>query len=369
MLIIKNLIVILLLLLITACGSSSSGNSDSPGSPPAQGTRVLGMDIKPDPRVDPKIGYSTAYDQAVAMGVREVSVSLDWALLEPTEGNYDNTWPATIESYYPSQTGDLTLVLRPLDTIGPSLPSDLVGKAFNDPLVITAFDNFLTNLHGQLTTLNATGKLKWIHVGNEIDASLGSDVTKWAQWQAFFVAAKNKIETLWGAGIVVSSIVEFSALEDVNIRAQYLSFLPQLDSAALTYYPLNADFTMRPPATVATDFDLMTSAITTKPILLQENGYPSSMVNNSSETLQADFISAVFKAWDKHMDRISLIDFTWQYDVDEATVDQWVMDFGLSGNNEFKYYLWTLGLSNYDGTEKLALQRLRDELQARGWAQ
>ena len=162
--IVKNLIVIFLLLLITGCGSSGGGGSSNPNLPPAQGTRVLGMDVKPDPRVDPMIGYSTAYDQAVAMGVREVSVSLDWALLEPTEGNYDNTWPATIESYYPSQTGDLTLVLRPLDTIGPSLPGDLAGRAFNDSLVIAAFDNFLTNLHGQLTALNLSGKLKWIHV-------------------------------------------------------------------------------------------------------------------------------------------------------------------------------------------------------------
>jgi len=364
MLIIKNLIVILLLLLIAGCGSSGGGSNNS-NLPPAQGTRVLGLDVKSVLTVS----YATAYDQAVALGVREVSVSLDWAQLEPTEGNYDNSLLSTINSFYPIQTGDLTLVLRPLDTVGPSLPSDLVGRAFNDPLVITAFDNFLTNLHGQLTTLNATGKLKWIHVGNEIDASLGSDATQWTQWQEFFVAAKSKIKSLWGPNVIVSSIIQFSALENTAIRTQYLSFLPQIDSAALTYYPLNADFTMRPPATVATDFDLMTSTILTKPILLQESGYPSSMVNNSSETLQADFISAVFKAWDKHLDRINLIDFTWQYDVDEATADQWVIDYGLPGNNEFKYYLWTLGLSNYDGTEKLALQRLRDELQARGWGQ
>ncbi len=69
-------------------------------------------------------------------------------------------------------------------------------------------------------------------------------------------------------------------------------------------------------------------------------------------------------------DRISLIDFAWQYDVSQATVDQWVIDFGMTGQpneNAFKQYLWTLGLSNYDGSEKLALQRLRDELQARAW--
>jgi hypothetical protein len=61
---------------------------------------------------------------------------------------------------------------------------------------------------------------------------------------------------------------------------------------------------------------------------------------------------------------------TWQYDVSDATASQWVIDYGLSGQpyeNEFKQYLLTLGLSHNDGTEKPALQRLRDELQSRAW--
>jgi len=47
-----------------------------------------------------------------------------------------------------------------------------------------------------------------------------------------------------------------------------------------------------------------------------------------------------------------------------------VIDYGMSGQpneNEFKHYLWSLGLRNYDSTEKLALQRLRNELVARDW--
>ena len=230
----------------------------------------------------------------------------------------------------------------------------------------------LTNLHAQLSSLNASGKLKWIHIGNEIDATLGSDASQWAKWQTFFKAAKARIKSLWGSNVNVSSIVQFSALNTLDIHTQYLNFLPNLDSAVLTYYPLNTDFTMRPVSSIAADFDLMVSTITDKPILLQECGYASSVVNKSSEAQQAEFISAVFKAWDKHITRISLIDFSWQYDVSESQADQWVLDYGMSGQtneNEFKHYLWTLGLSQYDTTEKLALQRLKDELKARSWEQ
>jgi hypothetical protein len=362
---IYSLSISLLFLLLTSCGGGSNSSSDN-GQPPTQGSRVLGMDIKTVPMVD----YGTAYLQATALGVREVSVSLDWSLLEPSEGNYDNTLTGIIDSFYPTQTGDLTLVLRPLDTSGPRLPADLAGRTFDDPLVIAAFENFLTHLHNQLPTLNASGKLKWIHVGNEIDTYLGSDSTRWTAWQTFFSAAKAKIETLWGTGVIVSSVAQYSVLTNNSSRPFYLTLLPDLHSAVFTYYPLNADFTVEATSQVKTDFDFMTSTLSGKPIILQECGYPSDVLNNSSEMQQADFVSAVFNAWDTHRDQIDVIDFTWQYDVDEATADQWVIDYGMSGQpnaDKFKTYLWTLGLSYNDSTEKQAMQRLRDELQARSW--
>lgn len=360
-----SFLITLLFLLLTSCGGGSGSDPNS-GQPPAQGSRVLGLDIKSVPLVD----YGTAYLQATALGVREVSVSLDWSLLEATEGNYDDTLPDIIDSFYPTQTGDLTLVLRPLDTAGPRLPADLAGRALDDPLVIAAFENFLTHLHDQLPTLNASGKLKWIHVGNEIDAYLGSNSARWTAWQTFFTAAKTQIENLWGSGVIVSSVAQYGALTNNSIRPFYLTLLPDLDSAAFTYYPLNADFTVEALSQVVTDFDFMASTLPGKPIILQECGYPSDTLNNSSEMQQADFISAVFNAWDTHREQINVIDFAWQYDVDEATADQWVIDYGMSGQpnaDKFKTYLWTLGLGNNDSTEKQAWQRLRDELQTRSW--
>ncbi len=359
---------LLLILCLAACGGGGDGSDDAPTAPPAQGARILGMDVKETPSVT----YAVAYDEAVGLGVREVSVSLDWVGLEPTVGNYDDTLPGLIETFYPTQNADLTLVLRPLDTAGPRVPADLAGMPFDHPAVIAAFENFLTHLHGQLSNLNASGRLRWIHVGNEIDSDLGSDGAKWTQWQTFFSAAKIRIENLWGAAIEVSSVVQFGGLKNPAVLARYSNLLPLLDSAAVTYYPLDTDLTMRAPTEVAADFNYLVNAISGKQILLQECGYASSAINLSSEDRQAEFVTAVFDAWDTHRERIDLIDFAWQYDVSEATVDQWVIDYGMSGQaneNEFKHYLWSLGLGNYDSTEKLALQRLRDELAARAWIQ
>ncbi|GMR14652.1 MAG: hypothetical protein BMS9Abin30_0257 [Gammaproteobacteria bacterium] len=51
----------------------------------------------------PLVDYATAYGQATALGVREVSVSLDWALFEPTTvGVYTDSFGrlATSLSFY-----------------------------------------------------------------------------------------------------------------------------------------------------------------------------------------------------------------------------------------------------------------------------
>ena len=312
-----------LALLLTSCGGGGGGSSGGNSNLPlAQGSRILGLDVKSAPSVT----YAQAYAQAMALGAREVSVSLDWEALEPTSGSYDDTLPDIIDTFYPLQSGDTTLVLRPLDTAGARLPTDLAGRPFDDPVVISAFEDFLTHLHGRLGNLNASGKLKWIHVGNEINAPLGNDATQWSQWEIFFTAAKARIQSLWGTSVVVSSVIQFEALNDANIRARYLSFLPRLDASALTYYPLEADFTVKSTSTVAIDFNIMVNTISSKTILMQECGFPSSNIINSSETRQAEFISAVFAAWDTHRDRIQLIDFTWKYEVAEANVNQWVID-------------------------------------------
>lgn len=352
----------IMMLLLFGCGGGSDSDTTASG-PPNQGSRILGMDVNETPTVT----YVTAYDQAMNIGVREVSVALDWSLLEPSVGNYDNTLPDIMDDFYPVQISDLALILRPLDTAGPSLPAELIGRSFDDPAVIAAFENFLTNLHARLPKLNTSGKLKWIQIGNEIDAHLGSDANRWAQWQTFFRAAKAKARSLWGTNVEISSIAQFSVLSDTNKKVLYLNLLSDFDNAAFTYYPLNANFTVRPVSSVATDFAMMVNEIPAKHILLQECGYPSGATNNSSELQQADFISAVFKAWDTNINRIRLIDFTWQYDVSSSTLDQWVIDYGMAGTPyeaTFRAYLGTLGLSN-----KAAMQRLREELQARKWGQ
>jgi len=301
-----------------------------------------------------------------------VAENLERFRIARTDGEFDDQVVESIEQFLPHRNEVVEIFIALSQYLDHEEVATKLHRFFEGIYEYTTRPETVTNLHAHLPTLNASGKLKWIHIGNEIDAYLGNDTARWAQWQTFFQAAKVKVRSLWGTGVSVSSIVQFSVLNDMNKKALYLNLLPDLDNAVLTYYPLNADFTVRPVSTVAIDFALMVNEIPDKNILLQECGYPSSSVNSSSETQQADFISAVFEAWDNNINRIRFIDLAWQYDVSSTTVDQWVIDFSMSGNPDesaFRAYLSTLGLSNYDSTEKAAMQRLRKELQARRWQQ
>ncbi len=128
----------------------------------------------------------------------------------------------------------------------------------------------LNNLHAQLPDLNASGKLKCIHVGNEIDAYLGDDAVNWARWRPFFCVGKAKIKALGGADVVATGIVRYAALRDADKRAPYLDLVPELDSAVFPCYPLDDDFRVRPRSTMATDFGFKVAAVGDKTILLRD---------------------------------------------------------------------------------------------------
>jgi hypothetical protein len=239
----RLLVIIILLLASIGCNSGDSSDEsccDNSSSVVPKGDRILGIDVN-----DSQIGtYDEAFDLALSLGMDQVHISLNWDQVEPTVGNYDNSIPDLIDLYYPVKGTYVTIVLRPINTGNTTLPADIIGLPFDNGAVISAFENFLTHLHGRSPNLNASGNLIGIHVGNEIDATLGDNTTAWSQWTTFFDAAKVKIKSLWGASIHVSATVQFSALTDAAIRTNYLNFAPHGDVVVINYYPLQPDFTV-----------------------------------------------------------------------------------------------------------------------------
>jgi hypothetical protein len=203
-----------------------------------------------------------------------------------------------------------------------------------------------------------------LSIGNEIDASLGTDAQKWAAFTTFYAETSAHARTL-RPNLVVGTKGMFDGV--TGDSADYFQEINQYsDAVFVTYYPLNSVFTVRDPNTVHEDFEKLVNLYPEKEIYLLELGYPSSEVCDSTETKQAQFISETFQAWDTHAEQIKVINFAWLYEVSPDTVKGHEEYYGFE-NRGFAAYLGSIGFLNYDGSEKSAYGRLKAEADARGW--
>ncbi len=362
----------LLLLAFAGCtsGDDPAGPTDpdgTPDDPPAAGARILALDVNEAAGVS----YADAMQAALDLGVQDVKQSYDW---DATVAGFDGAdWPAVTNAFFAQVDCQVTLVLRPVDTTGPTYPAGVPTTPLDHPDAVTAFGALVDSLWVRMPDLRAGDRIGAILVGNEVDAYLGTDAGLWAQYGRFLAAARARILARdWGAAPpLVSCTIMSGGARDPDVRALYVQHvLPHCDQVAINYYPLDTDFTMRPPDDVAADLTRLAGWFPDHTIRLQECGYPSGSGAGSSEAAQAAFIDAVFAAWDQLAVRIVHIDFTWQHDVSDATADAWVSEYGMAGHLHaaaFRSYLRTLGLRHHDGTAKPAWQRLADAAAARGW--
>lgn len=109
---------------------------------------------------------------------------------------------------------------------------------------------------------------------------------------------------------------------------------------------------------------------TSQPIYFAECGYASSTLCNSSETIQADFWTEVFNAWDTYQDNIPYITVFKSTDWSAAAVNELGEYYNLQ-DTIFKEYLRTLGVRTWvgDGTNKEAYERILCELNQRDWCE
>lgn len=108
------------------------------------------------------------------------------------------------------------------------------------------------------------------------------------------------------------------------------------------------------PSVVHQHFDQFTALFPGETIWIPEVGYQSgSSYCNSSETKQAQFYHELFTAWDDHIGEIDLILIDWLHEATPEQVEEWEECYGLSTPG-FVEYLSTLGLRNYDHTDKYA---------------
>jgi hypothetical protein len=382
----------ILIFLNNNCAPTSSSSDE--GSPTTttqvvhKGDRLLGAHLG-----QPANGFSVGYSKAQAIAFDFFNLHLIWGAgafsgtlpVTPLESNasanclsastYDTTLLSIARTFYQSQGKQVSLNIGTYDTNNKFVPACAVSMAFNSATVKTMFQYLLDVTFAELNTSPALDLLS-LNIGNEVDVSLGSCATPltgaWAAYKDFYDASATYARTK-RSGLKVGVTGTFAGLTDSSTSACMALLNANSDVISVTYYPMNADFTMKDPSVIAADFAKLVALYPSKPIYIQEIGYSSgSSYVGSSEAKQATFVQNVFSAWDTYKDNIKAISFLSIHEQSSTATADFGVQYGVcpgTSCNAFKNYLQYLGLRTYsgDGTDKAAFTTLDSQAQSRGW--
>jgi hypothetical protein len=321
---------------------------------------IIGIDVSTFPQ-NAGFNYDSCFLLGKNLGMGSVGIFQNWTAIETTPFTYDFAIMDIANYYYPAYSMPVDLTITPIHTNNLEVPSDLTSMAFDDPIFINRFKTLLDSIKVHIPNVT----LSSLVIGSEFDVYLGTDAALWMQYANFYNSVLSYAKTLW-PGLNVATELTFNGITSQNGFAQALN--TNSDFIGVSYYPLNSDFTVKPVSTIPVDFETLVGLYPSKPICFYQYGYPSGTVCNSSETLQARFITQTFATWDTYAANIRMIDFTWLHDLDTALVNYYGTYYGLT-DTVFLEYLHTLGLRRWDanGTNKAAFEELQCQAKQRGY--
>ena len=359
---------ILIIILLSACSGGSNDNSSQPPAqnPPATqqdppGVLAISAYYYTEPPVTGNTDLYNRYLEALQLirntGVSGQFQSYLWSELEPAVGVYDNAKLTDFVSTMNSaeQNGLVQLVgLQAINTIPREVPAGLETADWDSNSMVQAFEGLLDQLLPYMQ-----GRVTYLSIGNEVDVYFESGhMGELAAYKTFF----NAIQT-YLAGRLPEAQLGITITAGGWLGNNVQSWLDLTDSSDVlitTYYPLQPDFSVRPPNAAVADFPDLIALAGNKPLVFQEVGYPSSSVGSSSEALQAEFVRQTFSAWRDANGRIPFLNWFLLHDFSTDVVDELTAYYGINNAN-FRAYLDSLGLRNRDNTDKQAWPVLLQE--------
>lgn len=318
--------------------------------------------------------YDSAYYYAQNGCMESIHLFFPWSSIEVNNGEFDSTYIANtldlLNIYHPIMGVKAELQIAPVNTVAKETPSDLLSVDFDNPIMINRFKIFLDTLFAHIPDL----ELSALNIGNEADIYWGTDAVKYSEYKVFLDSvvpyAKQLYHNLHGTDLKIGTTFTFHGLTSASTSLLCQNVNDSLDIIAVTYYPINSDFTMESPTVVNSDFASLVSIYsdTLQPIYFVECGYSSSDSCNSSELLQSQFYQYVFSAWDTYYDNIKYLTIFKTTDWSQQEVNDFALYYGIS-DNIFLEYLRTLGVRTWDndGANKTAYETILCELSDRSW--
>jgi hypothetical protein len=337
------------LLCSLACGGAGSASRITPRPiPPGI------LSISAFPRFEPpptEQDFLNAFDLAYNAGVRAQFFSYTWKQLEPQAGPPYNLQDLTNAINFAVGRGfkQILIGIQVLNTVPREVPPDLETVGFDTPVMKQRFHALLDAIRPSLNR----PEVKYISIGNEVDGYLGAHPDEWLTYKAFYEDALAYIHQIM-PGIKVGVTVMFGGAVGPD-AANVASLTSASDVYILTYYPLGDAFKPYGAQAPTTDFPRMVGLAGTRPVILQEVGYPSATLLDSSESEQAQFVTNVFQSWQAQGSKIPFLNYFMLHDFTQQMCHDFAIYYGFPDPN-FEAYLCTLGLRRVDGVPKISWQ-------------
>lgn len=334
-----------------------------------KGDRILAYQVD----MSENENYDSAFYYASSACAESIHLFHTWNSIEKDAGEFDPEGLLLLDVtniYFPLNGMEVEMQLAPINTVAKTVPEDLAGVDFSDPVLIDRFKAFIDTFFVHCPDV----KLSALNIGNEHDVYFADDPLAYSNYSTFLDSivpyTKAKYFALHGEELKMGTTFTFHGLTDPSSTALCQTVNENLDIVTTTYYPLEPDFTMQDPAVVFDDFDELVDLYSDpdQPIYFAECGYSSSEVCNSSELQQAQFFSNIFEAWDEHSEQIKYLTIFKTTDWSQEAVDTFAVYYGIE-SEEFKEYLRALGVRTYpgDGTDKIAYNWIKCLLEERSW--
>jgi len=351
-----------------------TGGSSEPvcvSLPLAKQGRSLGMDIA-NPSETGDFGLSLI--KAKAVGIGFFTSQFSWTQIEvtdgagPVSGNFEDPSSFLLALKQEAEANGLkiSLNLRPVDTTGKTVPSDLSTTRFNHADMLARF----TALLDFVFSILPPELLLALQVGNEIDTyDPGSDVDFWSDYGAFLFGIRNFLGANYPS-VKLGFTGTFSGLTSGELRDSgvFVSLSGVVDVVGVTYYPMDSNFIVKNPTAPVSDFATLANEFPGKAVSIQEAGYQTGELNGSNELKQSQFICSLFEAWDNHAENFQSLSLLRLHDLSQVGAENLALTYGIS-DPAFIEYLRTLGLVTFSGlgTDKPAYQKLKEQTELRGW--
>lgn len=342
--------------------------------PAAKGGRTLAVDWS-----DAAEDGRWRDDLARELGVEATTLRLQWGSLETAPTVYEGAQVGALQiarDLYRAHDIKLNLSVSPVESDHLTVPQDLRAGVLNgsvrfaDAAFINRYKALLSFAHERLDGV----ELASLQIGHELDVFFRHVPQEqfWADYYAFYAAAADHAKTLWGAQLRVGMTATHAGLVGEPTKSLMRTLNEAADVVSVTYYPLNADLTIKEPDAVATDLGELLALYQSKLISFQAVAYSSSALTNSSQTKQSQFLKAFFDFWDEHRAQIPFACFHRLHDLSPSQALAAIRSGDQLSAEDAQIvadYAANLGLRTFPGAgeHKAAYNTLRNLTEERNW--